>query len=205
LEPIQNEVFNLGTQTNRWQELFSTNVNCDLLQTVTTGFLHLNGSLEPLFDNIYNLGTMANNWQDTFTTNLNCDILQTISTGFIHVNGSLEPFDDKLFDLGSNVAAWSSLHVENINFCGNIFDINGSQVITTRQNPVSPPVPSVAFDYNRGNLSPNNTGNIAMSPLTSEVQSELVKIQNEINGNIEILRQTVDDLINKLQVHGLIG
>lgn len=186
-QPMMDNTSTLGSPSNCWLETFTTSITTDLIQTKTTGFLVLNGSLEPFETGIFNLGTTTKCWGETFTTNLTADLIQTKTTGFLAINGSPEPLTTEIFNLGSISKCWGETFTTNLTADliqtkgGGFLSINGS------------PEPLTTEIFNLG-----STSKCWGETFTTNITTDLIQTKTtgflSINGSLEPLQGNIFDI-----------
>lgn len=119
---------NIGSETECWQEIFTSNLTCDIIQSKTTGFIQVNGSFEPFEDCIFDLGTTSKAWGDTYMKNVHTDCITALSGNMIDITSVAQFLGDLCVD--GNIKTDSAIITPNIiaNLCGNAAVVNISPI-----------------------------------------------------------------------------
>lgn len=129
--PAVNDLYNLGSLTQRWKTIFGTTI--DVNELIAT---RVSTSLIPTTGMTLDLGSVTTNWSSGYITNIyNTQLTTTsITSGgvTISVGKSLVP-STTLLDFGSPSQKWSSLFANNVYAYSGLIsgvDIGGTPLLT---------------------------------------------------------------------------
>lgn len=129
LPSLENPPNQLGNNSSNgcWQNTFTSNIDCDIIQSKSTGFINVNGSLEPFDDCIFNLGSSQKTWNNVYSKKINIDRLFPQNGNSINIK-NISKF------LG-NVCVTGNIKAEKLNAPDSFSDLYGNlftQVITPK-------------------------------------------------------------------------
>ena len=177
----------LGTSSNRWTSVYTTNLNAG--SHITTGTLTgswtvpIGSSLVSGSDGNIDLGSNAARWDTVWAKTINAGSSAGTLAGNWTIGSSLYPAIDLTANLGSINYRWANVFTTDINAGSNPLVLSASEV-----NPESDLEMSLGSQYTRwtGVYTNNiNSGNLPLT-LTSGVGSPLVVSGQSLKPNLDI-------------------
>jgi hypothetical protein len=127
--PETDSLYDLGTATEAWANVYADDVRCDDLFGLTTTKITIGGNLLPSADWTWSLGQQSPplRWGEGHMSDVYLGGLYAESISPIVCNDAIVPATNNNISFGSAVKAWLNIFTENVN-CNDLHGIDGSNI-----------------------------------------------------------------------------